>query len=186
MKIYTKTGDAGTTSLIGGSRVPKDDPRVEAYGTLDELTAQIACLHDLLAERDAPKEYIADLEQVIGDLMRAGALLALDEQAPESVKAKVATLPAEAIGHLEQRIDAIGRTLPELRGFTLPGGHRCVSLAHLCRTVCRRAERRCVAAARAHRIDERAPAYVNRLSDYLYVLARALAVHFEIAERLFF
>ncbi len=185
MKIYTKTGDAGTTSLIGGKRVPKDDARVEAYGTVDELMAAIACLRDLLAEREAPDAYITDAERIIRELMIVSALLALEPDAPEALKAKLPALPADAIERLEARIDAIGATLPEWRRFVLPGGQIVASLAHLCRTVCRRAERRCVAAGGDHPIDPQAIQYLNRLSDYLYVVSRALTLHFKIAETLF-
>lgn len=157
MKIYTKRGDDGTTSLIGGERVPKDDPRVEAYGTVDELSAFTALLRDSL-----PVDF-ADLR---GELLRVlNTLMA--------VEASLAGGRPIADGEtqwLEERIDAFA--LAPLKNFTLPGGHPTVSQAHICRTVCRRAERRAITAQCP---DTAAQAYLNRLSDYFYSLGRALA-----------
>lgn len=180
MKIYTKTGDAGTTALIGGARIAKNAPRVEAYGTIDELMAHIAVLGDLLAERGAPASYLADLQRIQGELMGCASLLAIDPAAPSAIRAKIQPIPAEALAFLEARIDAMQGALPELRHFTLPGGHIAASMAHVCRTICRRAERNCVAVAGA---DPSAMAFLNRLSDYLYLLSQALGAHFEAKER---
>lgn len=182
MKIYTRKGDRGTTALVGGRRVEKDDPRVEAYGTIDELSAQVACLRDHLEDEAALAPEYEELGGVLGELMTAAALLALDEAAPQEVKAKMPRITPAAIARLEESIDRISAMLPAVRHFTLPGGHPLVSLSHVCRTVCRRAERRCVTASRDFAADGQVLAYINRLSDYFYVLGRRLALHFNIRE----
>ncbi len=168
MKIYTKKGDAGTTSLIGGERVSKDDLRVEAYGTVDELSAFTA----LLREELTPEEDLrSDLLRILRALMSVGGSLAGG-----------ATMPEVEIAWLEGRIDELSEVLPPLTRFTAPGGHRAVALAHVCRTVCRRAER---CAVRAQASDANATAYLNRLSDYFYVLGRTLNIRFGVDEELF-
>ncbi|MDR2936788.1 MAG: cob(I)yrinic acid a,c-diamide adenosyltransferase [Rikenellaceae bacterium] len=177
MKIYTKTGDRGTTTLVGGRRVAKHDPRVEAYGAVDELMAQAACLRDGM-DGEALEEYKGDLLRVLGDLMTAGSIFATER---ESAPAVVNTLTG-GTAFLEARIDCLQAELPPLRNFTLPGGHPLVSLAHVVRTVCRRAERE------ATKIDADtdehwlAVGYLNRLSDYLYVLGRKISREFNIEE----
>ena len=179
MKIYTKTGDRGTTSLIGGSRVPKDDPRVNAYGTVDELTAFVAYLRDNLdAEEENLALYRNDLLNVLEALMTVAALLATTEEASK----KVPPLQPERIAFLEKRIDEISARLQPLTHFTIPGGHPLVSLAHICRTVCRRAERTAIAAAHEYPVNTDAQVYLNRLSDYLYVLGRGLSEEFNVKE----
>lgn len=172
MKIYTKTGDDGTTSLIGGERVGKDDVRVEAYGTADELTAVIACLRDAMDTGDpAQKELHSDLHAILNALMSVQASLAAAPGANGRYR-----VGEEDLSFLESRIDAIYETLPPTTHFTIPGGHPLVSLSHVCRTVCRRAERCAVRASRGHEIDPAAVKYLNRLSDYLYGFGRKIAL----------
>ena len=179
MKIYTKTGDQGTTSLVGGTRVSKTDARIEAYGTIDELTAQIAYLRDSMdRERADLCTYSEDLMQILRDLMTIAALLA----AEPSVTKKMPALHPEAISFLETRIDAINATLTPIDKFTIPGGHPLVSVAHICRTVCRRAERRILSANNENSTNPLIIRYINRLSDYLYILGRKLSEEFHVKE----
>lgn len=170
MKIYTKTGDKGTTSLADGSRVHKDDPRVEAYGTVDELTATAAYMRDLMGGESADLTiYKEDLYTVLNKLMNLGSIIAAGEPSERTPK-----LLESDVEFLERRIDEISATLKPLRRFTLPGGHPLVSWAHICRTVCRRAERATVAVEQAHFPDANCAIYLNRLSDYFYQLGRKL------------
>lgn len=179
MKIYTKTGDHGTTSLVGGQRVSKDDLRVEAYGTVDELIANIALLRDSMDTYEGDLElYREDLLIVLGDLMSVAALLATT---PESIY-KVADIKESQIEFLEGRIDILTAQLKPIDKFTLPGGHQLVSMTHICRTVCRRAERASVRAASTYEISAAAITYLNRLSDYLYTLGRKLSDEFNVKE----
>ena len=174
MKIYTRTGDRGTTSLVGGTRAPKNDPRIEAYGTVDELAAHTGHLHDLL---DAGRhgEQRAQLVWVLDRLMSCESLLA----AEASWLPKLPRIRPDDLSRLEQYIDRALEGLPELRHFTLSCGHPAVSYSHICRTVCRRAERRTVSAAERYpEIPENVPAYLNRLSDYFYALGRRLGADF--------
>ncbi len=181
MKVYTKTGDKGTTSLIGGKRTTKDDVRVEAYGTVDELMANIALLRDKMALSESNlDEFQKDLTISLSTLMSLSALLAIDT----SMEKKVADISDKTINYIESRIDTIENSLTPIEKFTIPGGHVLISLSHVCRTVCRRAERRAVSAAAEFPISESAIVYLNRLSDYLYVLGRKLNVIFQIKEEL--
>lgn len=167
-KIYTKGGDKGQTSLIGGTRVPKDHLRIEAYGTLDELNSFIGLLRDQAQAAGVRGDLIRIQEQVF----IAESLLALDP------KGNVRELPAmkeEEITFLEEQIDRMNEKLPELTKFILPGGHPVVSLAHIARTVTRRAERNAISLSREFDVDEIIIRYLNRLSDYFFVLARFLA-----------
>jgi cob(I)alamin adenosyltransferase len=168
MRVYTKTGDKGTTALIGGERVSKADPRVEAYGTVDELSAHLALLGDMMR----PESRLADLAEAIDaiqvDLMTVEALLATGAGG----EGRVTPLNAEAIARLEGEIDAMSEGLPPVKGFTLPGGHPIVSQSHVCRTVCRRAERAVVAMAAPIDAETAPQQYLNRLSDWLYTLGR--------------
>lgn len=182
MKIYTKKGDLGTTSLAGGTRINKDDPRVESYGTVDELGAHIAYLRDCLEKEGTCTEWCGQLETVLGELMAAAALLSMESDAPQHIKDKMPQITPAAVETLEQHIDYMSASLPEMHYFTIPGGHPMVSLAHICRTVCRRAERTCAAASRHYDIDPAVMAYINRLSDYLYILGRTMAMHFSAKE----
>lgn len=171
MKIYTKTGDSGTTELIGGERVSKADTRVEAYGTVDELAANIALLADIMGAESGFEGMIARLEEIQEELMTVEALLATGRGG----EGKVAPLPESAIERLESEIDEMGEGLPSIRGFTLSGGHRVVSQSHVCRTVCRRAERAIVRASEEHPQEAATVGYLNRLSDWLYTAGRRAA-----------
>ena len=174
MKVYTKTGDRGMTSLIGGERVFKTDSRVEAYGTVDELAAFVALLSDRLRGDAGLAEPNEDLKRILSRLMTVEALLAVGETG----NTQVPPLAPDAVEALEHRIDAMQEALPPIDKFTLPGGHPAVSLCHICRTVCRRAERAALRADQEHGVDATALVWLNRLSDYFYLLGRTLAVHF--------
>ena len=167
MKIYTRTGDAGGTALFGGTRVSKADPRVAAYGEVDEVNA---CLGAVRAERELPVDVAEMLDRIQRDLFAIGARLAdpADKIAPRVTKAAVGDAD---IQRLEQWIDRMEAELAPLRRFILPGGSRAGALLHLSRTVCRRAERAIVALG-TDAVDAPLLAYVNRLSDLLFVLAR--------------
>jgi cob(I)alamin adenosyltransferase len=160
--VYTRTGDSGSTSLVGGKRVSKTHPRIEAYGTIDELNAFLACLLDDVQET----EDRAVLLNIQYHLFTLGAYLAT-----EDVSA-VCQLTEDNLMALEQEIDKIDAILPSMKSFVLPGGCKSNALAHVCRTVCRRAERAIYALADTVSIDPVALRYVNRLSDYLFVLSR--------------
>jgi cob(I)alamin adenosyltransferase len=167
MKIYTKTGDEGLTSLIGGTRVPKYDLRIESYGTVDELNSYIGLIrdHDIEAtDKDILKE-------IQDRLFTIGAALASD---PEKSKMKIPDLHLSDITFLENQIDEMNLVLPELRHFILPGGSPVVSFCHVARCVCRRAERIIVHLKSESFVEEKVVVYLNRLSDYLFVLARKL------------
>ncbi|WP_304708786.1 cob(I)yrinic acid a,c-diamide adenosyltransferase [uncultured Rikenella sp.] len=169
MKIYTRKGDDGTTSLVGGARAPKDDARIEAYGTVDELMAHTGYLHDLLNIKHATPR--AQLEWVLDRLMSCASLLAAEGE----VGKRLPQVYAEDIARLEREIDGLLAELPELQHFTLPCGAPVVSYAHVCRTVCRRAERRVVGAAKRYpEVPEVVREFLNRLSDYFYALGRYL------------
>ncbi len=172
MKIYTKQGDKGTTSLIGGERVMKCDLRVEAYGTADELMAFTALLADKLMDDDRFEANIEQLRHIESHLMTIAALLAVGEGGED----KVAGLKSDATHYLEQAIDGMQERLPSITKFTIPGGDERISLCHVCRTVCRRAER---AALRARQecnvgVEPMVLEYLNRLSDYFYLLGRQI------------
>lgn len=170
MKIYTKCGDKGYTSLIGGERVSKCDLRVEAYGSVDELTAFCALLADELMGEDKFTPHVEQLRHIESQLMTVSALLAVGENG----EGKVAMLKPAAIEELEQAIDSMQAELPAITKFTIPGGDRRISMCHVCRTVCRRAERTALRAIEAHNMDCQASTYLNRLSDYFYVLGRTI------------
>lgn len=179
--VYTRTGDAGQTSLIGGTRVSKTDLRLEAYGTVDELNAQLGLLHTYLADPTADESVAATravdaalLLRVQSDLFSVGASLATDTS--KLPPRPTAIITPEMVSELEQAIDRIDSQLPPLRLFILPGGGRTAAVAHVCRTVCRRAERRILALAEQADVAPELLAYVNRLSDYLFVLSRKLNV----------
>ncbi len=180
MKIYTKTGDAGTTSLIGGERVKKYDLRVEAYGTVDELTAHIALLSDMFTEDERTESMTEELYHIESQLMSVAALLAVGKGG----EGKIAPIAKERITDLEKAIDRMQMELPEISKFTIPGGHRAVSLCHVCRTVCRRAERAALRAGDITEVDSSATIYLNRLSDYLYSLGRLLTERLKVEEHL--
>lgn len=170
MKIYTKSGDRGQTSLIGGQRVSKTDPRVEAYGTVDELSAHTAMLKDMLREAGIT-EFDDRLTDILHTLMTAEAALAVGEGGD----GKVSDVTADRIAVLESDIDSLSGAVKPLEYFTIPGGHPIVSQCHICRTVCRRAEREAYRAAEKGPVAENATVYLNRLSDYFYILGRRLS-----------
>lgn len=180
MKIYTKTGDGGTTSLIGGERVKKCDLRVEAYGTVDELTAFLALLGDVLSEDERTASYLQPLQRIESQLMTVAALFAVGKGG----ECKVTPIAEERITELESEIDAMQTTIPAITKFTIPGGHKAVSLCHVCRTVCRRAERAALRASEVADIDASALRYLNRLSDYLYTLGRVVTEVLKVEETL--
>ena len=171
-KIYTKTGDAGETSLFGGARVPKSHLRVEAYGTVDELNAYIGLLGDLIEtpprQIGMQAQYKVVLKEVQDRLFTIGSVLASDP----SKNMMVPDLNMEDIQLLENEIDMMELALPPLKNFVLPGGHQTVSFCNIARTVCRRAERLVVALDAIENIDPLSIKYLNRLSDYLFVLGR--------------
>lgn len=182
MKIYTKTGDQGTTSLFGGTRVDKYHIRIESYGTLDELNSWLGLVRD----QDMEVRYKNILVGIQEKLFTIGAILATD---PEKTRLKngkerlaIEKISPEDIVFLENEIDTMNALLPEMTHFILPGGHTTVSYCHVARTVCRRAER---LAAQLHGMapfEGLVLAYMNRLSDYLFVLARKLAKDLNVPE----
>lgn len=179
MKVYTKTGDGGLTSLIGGERVFKSDERVEAYGTVDELTAFIAVLSDKMSREENLKEYVEQMQRVVSRLMSVEALLAKSRE-----ESKVQPLAEEEIQWLEQRIDGLQAEVRPIDKFTIPGGNETASWCHVCRTVCRRAERAAIRADQLYGIEPSALKYLNRLSDYFYLLGRRLTEYFGVEETL--
>ena len=167
MKIYTKKGDTGITSLIGGTKVPKHHLRIEAYGTVDELNSWIGLIRDQQIE-DHQKEILIEIQD---RLFTIGSSLASD---PEKSKMKIPALKEEDVMKLEKEIDAMDEKLPEMRSFVLPGGHSIVSYCHIARCVCRRAERLATHLSETGFVDPFVIKYLNRLSDYLFVLSRML------------
>jgi cob(I)alamin adenosyltransferase len=165
MKIYTKTGDKGQTSLIGGTRVPKHHIRIESYGTVDELNSFIGLIRDQQID-DHSKKVLIEIQD---RLFTIGSSLASD---PEKSKMKIPDLKDEDITLLEKEIDKMNETLPEMRSFVLPGGHTTVSYCHIARCVCRRAERATIHLSENSFVAELVIKYLNRLSDYLFVLSR--------------
>ena len=167
MKIYTKTGDKGETSLIGGTRVPKYHLRIESYGTVDELNSYIG----LIMCQQIDQHHYTMLKEIQDRLFTIGSSLASD---PDHSKMKIPDLKFDDISLLESEMDKMNEVLPELKHFVLPGGNTTVSYCHLARCVCRRAERMIVHLANESFVDENITIYLNRLSDYLFVLARKL------------
>jgi cob(I)alamin adenosyltransferase len=167
LKIYTKTGDKGQTSLLGGTRVPKHHVRIEAYGTVDELNSWIGLLRDSISD-EHDKAILIDTQD---RLFTIGSSLASD---PDKSKVKIPHLSEDDISLLEREIDMMDELLPEMKSFVLPGGHEIVSKCHITRCVCRRAERRVNELAENEKVDEIIVRYLNRLSDYLFMLARKL------------
>jgi cob(I)alamin adenosyltransferase len=163
-RVYTRQGDSGETALAGGQRVAKDSLRIEAYGTVDELNAFIG-----VARAGAPDELASILLRVQHELFNLGSILAT---LPEDVHPKQARVTDAEVARLETEMDRMNEGLPPLRSFVLPGGSRLNAELHVCRTVCRRAERVCVALAREETVPEEAVRYLNRLSDALFVWSR--------------
>lgn len=175
MKIYTKTGDKGETSLIGGTRVSKAHLRIDAYGTVDELNSYIG----LLKDQEANTKRTAFLQEIQDRLFTIGASLAAD---PEKSKMKIPDLIASDIELLEKEIDSMNETLPMMRNFILPGGHTAISFGHIARCVCRRAERLVIALSEQEFVAELVIQYLNRLSDYLFTLCRKMHQELDIEE----
>jgi cob(I)alamin adenosyltransferase len=175
MKIYTKTGDKGTTSLFGGTRVPKHHIRIESYGTVDELNAHIGLIKD--QEIEAHTKEI--LNRVQDRLFTIGSTLATEPEKASLKSGKdrlsIPKISEEDILLLEKEMDLMNDALPEMTHFVLPGGHQSVSFCHIARCVCRRAERMATALYEVSPFDELVIKYLNRLSDYLFVLARKLS-----------
>lgn len=162
MKIYTRTGDNGTTSLLGGERTSKTDERIEFYGVMDELNSYLGLLSSLMSEGQ-DKDFVEETQII---LFRIGSIF---------VGSSAANVVCDSdVARLESEIDRIQSTLPPLHSFVIPGGTTSASVCHVCRTICRRAERRMLSMAEKYAIDDTVPAYMNRLSDYLFVLARNL------------
>lgn len=168
MKIYTKTGDKGQTSLIGGTRVPKSSMRIESYGTVDELNSYLGLVRD----QEIDSEYVRQLLEIQDRLFTIGSHLASD---PEKSKMKIPPLFDQDISNLEKWMDDMDKELPEMRSFVLPGGHTTVSHTHVARCICRRAERIIVDLMSHEYVEDIVPQYMNRLSDYLFVLSRKLS-----------
>ena len=168
MKIYTKTGDQGTTSLFGGKRVSKADLRIDTYGTLDELNSYVGLVRDQEVNHDRKDSLI----EIQNKLFTVGSILATE---PGNTKVKIPSLSEEDILFLEKEIDQMDALLPPMRFFVLPGGHLSVSFCHVARTVCRRAERLTIALGAQEQVDPLVVKYLNRLSDYLFVLSRMMA-----------
>ena len=170
MKIYTKTGDKGNTSLIGGTKVPKSDVRIDTYGTVDELNSWIGLINDQLND----EEFRPVLKEVQDRLFTIGSSLATD--ADKEPKMKLPDLKASDIEFLEKQIDEMTAQLPPMKSFILPGGHVAVSSIHVTRCVCRRAERLAVGMQQHDLfVDQQVIQYLNRLSDYLFTLGRYAA-----------
>lgn len=176
MKIYTKTGDKGKTSLFGGTRVPKYNLRIEAYGTVDELNSHIGLIRD----QKIDKNTFSVLVKVQNELFTLGAMLATpkDKEVLKSGKERlnIPKIMEADIHFLENEIDVMNEKLPAMTNFVLPGGHTTVSFCHIARCVCRRAERIVVNLGEEEEINYITISYLNRLSDYLFVLARKLTI----------
>jgi cob(I)alamin adenosyltransferase len=175
MKIYTKTGDQGTTALFGGQRLPKSDLRIEAYGTIDELNSHMGLLRDQPVNT-VRKELLIEIQD---RLFTIGSILATE---PGNTKVKIPSLLESDITLLEKEIDKMDAQLPAMKFFVLPGGHSSVSIGHVVRTVCRRAERLVIALHAQSPVDAVVIKYINRLSDYLFMLCRMMAHELKIEE----
>jgi cob(I)alamin adenosyltransferase len=176
MKIYTRTGDDGTTGLIGGSRVKKFDLRLDAYGTVDELNSYIGVIRSMQTDSSADSV----LEKIQNKLFIIGANLASD--ASVTLIKKQMPVGKTDIELLEKEMDLMNNTLPELRNFILPGGSQATSFCHIARTVCRRAERHIVELSEKTEVDPNLIKYINRLSDYLFVLSRKVSMDQKVPE----
>ncbi|MDH5366056.1 MAG: cob(I)yrinic acid a,c-diamide adenosyltransferase [Cyclobacteriaceae bacterium] len=177
MKIYTKTGDKGTTALFGGKRVSKAHDRISAYGTVDELNSYIGLLRDQKVNQDNKSVLI----EIQDRLFTLGSILATEQG---NTKVKVPSIIEDDIILLENEIDEMNEKLPEMKNFVLPGGHQSVSFCHIARCVCRRAERLTIALSEHEEIEEVVIKYLNRLSDYLFVLSRLMTKELNTEETL--
>jgi cob(I)alamin adenosyltransferase len=175
MKIYTKTGDTGQTSLVGGTRVSKTELRIEAYGTVDELNSYVGLVRDQ-AVNDSRKDILKEIQD---RLFTIGSILASE---PEQTKKRIPDLHESDIELLEKEMDRMDESLEPMRFFILPGGHQSVSFGHLARTVCRRAERIVLRLSEESEVNDLVVKYLNRLSDYLFVLCRMMIKDLNIEE----
>lgn len=175
MKIYTKTGDKGTTALFGGKRVSKADLRIETYGTIDELNSYIGLVRDQPVNQ-IRKEILVEIQD---RLFTIGSILATE---PGNTKVKIPSLAVEDITLLEKEIDVMDAALPPMKSFVLPGGHQSVSFCHVARTVCRRSERLVIALDAQEKVDAIIIQYLNRLSDYLFMLSRKMSAELNAEE----
>lgn len=166
--VYTKTGDKGTTGLVGGTRVPKTHIRLEAYGTVDELNSNLGLLISYLTE-EKDYEFLLDVQH---KLFAIGSHLATDQEKIQLHDVSIIT--SADVERIEREIDAADEILPQLNSFVLPGGSSTAAICHVCRTVCRRAERRILTLSESYPISSELLVYVNRLSDYLFVLSRKI------------
>ena len=175
MKIYTKTGDKGQTSLVGGTRVSKTELRIEAYGTVDELNSYVGLVRDQAVNNDR-KDILKEIQD---RLFTIGSILASE---PEQTKKRIPDLHESDIELLEKEMDRMDESLEPMRFFILPGGHQSVSFGHLARTVCRRAERMVIRLSQETEVNDLVIRYLNRLSDYLFVLCRMMIKDLNIEE----
>lgn len=182
MNIYTKTGDKGTTSLIGGTRVGKDDIRLETYGSFDELSAFVAVLSD---SEGIDAHEIEVMDRIQNCLLILESCLALEPTAnsQQSIAKFIPRLTEDDVTFLENEIDAINAQLDPIKSLIIPGGNILASKCHVCRTVCRRAERNLVRMGREYEVDENIRRFVNRLSDYFFILSRLLMKRSGTAEK---
>jgi cob(I)alamin adenosyltransferase len=182
MKIYTKTGDNGTTALFGGNRVKKYNSRIESYGTVDELNSYIG----LIKDQEISDEAKASLLKIQNELFTLGAMLATPPEKETLKNGKerlnIPKIDDTSILFLENEIDKMDAVLPQMTHFVLPGGHQAVSFCHIARCVCRRAERLSVELNDEEPLNENILKYLNRLSDYLFVLARKLSLDLDVEE----
>jgi len=175
MKIYTKTGDEGVTSLFGGKRVSKSELRIEAYGTVDELNSWMGVIRDQEVNKKR-KEILIEIQD---RLFTIGSMLATE---PENKKVKIPALSDSDIELLEKEMDKMDELLPPMRFFVLPGGHPAVSWGHVARTVCRRTERLVIALHKVEPVNSLVIKYLNRLSDFLFVLCRMMTQELSVEE----
>jgi len=175
-KIYTKTGDKGKTSLLGGQKVSKSNARIEAYGSIDELNSYLGLLKD---QKEVETRLKHQLYWIQEQLFSIGSILATEEGFKGFELPQITSIE---IKQIEQWIDHYDNQLPPLKNFILPGGHQTVSLCHVCRTVCRRAERKINQIAETETLDSNILPFVNRLSDYFFILARKLAADLKVPE----
>lgn len=182
MKIYTKTGDQGSTALYGGTRVAKHHMRIDSYGTLDELNSWLGLIRD----QEIDMQHKAVLLKIQDKLFTIGAILATDPEKAVLKSGKerlqIAKISADDIGLMEREIDRMSEVLPPMTHFILPGGHTTVSYCHIARTVCRRAERLISFLHQKEPVNRELLAYINRLSDYLFILARMLSYELKVEE----
>jgi cob(I)alamin adenosyltransferase len=175
MKIYTKTGDQGTTSLFGGKRVSKADLRIDTYGTIDELNSYVGLVRDQEINQKR-KDILVEIQD---RLFTIGSILATE---PGNTRVKIPSIHEQDITLLEQEMDKMDAELPPMKFFVLPGGHPSISFGHIARTVCRRAERLTIALNTQETIDPLVIKYLNRLSDYLFVLCRMMTHELKVEE----